>query len=409
MVGATPATSHIRSPSEQVALDAQSARTALSAFFLFGLLMSFPGAILPAWGYHLRDDFTEVGGYFLALAAGLLVSVRVGNFVLGRRTVRDAVVFGCALASVSFLGLALASPPAHFAWRVAGILLIGVSAGLINSGAFQALSGLYARDKAATVNMAGVLFGSGCLAMALIGSSTFYVYTVSSTLILVALIPAFAAGLYRRAAFAAGEAPAVVSWRDVWVEVRSPGAVLFTALLFFQFGNEWTAAAWIPIYLVQTIGTSPESSLAMLAGFWFCLFAGRVIAQVLLSRVGHGKILVGSAAAALFGCLVLWATNNRFGAWTGIAMMGLGFSPIYPLVVERIGHRFPEYHPGFFNGLLSLGTAGGLLAPWMLGLLADVWGIRTVVLFPFIGTILVFVLILLIWLEARLTGSQARR
>ncbi|MEZ5354813.1 MAG: MFS transporter [Bryobacteraceae bacterium] len=408
-MGVSPAWMQARPQSEQATLHASSARTALSAFFLSGLLMSFPGAILPAWGYHLRDDFGEVGAYFLALAAGLVASVRIGAFVLARRPVRDAFTFGSALAAGAFLELAIASPPAHYAWRALGIVLIGAAAGLINIAAFQALTSLYRRDQAATVNMAGVLFGLGCLTTALIGSSTFYVYTVRSTLILVALIPAFAAGLYHRYSFAPPVAYQVQSWRDVWAEVRSPGAVLFSILLFFQFGSEWTVAAWLPIFVVQTIGTSPESALLMLAAFWFFLFAGRVTAQVLLPRVGHGKILLGSAAAALFGCIVLWATNNHFGAWTGSIFMGLGFSSIYPLVVEKIGHRFPDYHPGLFNGLLSIGTAGGLLAPWGLGLLANAWGIRSVILFPFIGTIVVFVLILLIWIETHLTSAASRR
>jgi fucose permease len=390
-------------------LHASSARAALSAFFLSGLLMSFPGAILPGWGYHLRDEFDLVGYYFLALGAGLLASVRAGSMFLSRRTVRDMVGFGCSLAAGAFVELAIASPPAHFLWRLAGVFAIGVSAGLINVAAFQSVSTLYERDQASTVNMAGVLFGSGCLVMALIGSSTFYVYTVSSTLILLALIPAFAAALYRKASFSAPADHHGRSWRDVWAEVRSPGAVLFTMLLFFQFGNEWTIAAWLPIYLVQTIGLSPESALGMLAGFWFFLFAGRVVTQFLLPRIGHGKLLTGSSLGALFGCLLLWATNNRFGAWTGLLLMGFGFATIYPLVVEKIGHRFPDYHPGFFNGLLSLGTAGGLLAPWLVGFVASAWGIRGVIAFPFIGTIMVFVLIVLIWIETSLTAMRTRR
>ena len=39
------------------------------------MLMSFLGAILPAWGYHLKADFKEVGYYFLSLNLGFLLSV----------------------------------------------------------------------------------------------------------------------------------------------------------------------------------------------------------------------------------------------------------------------------------------------------------------------------------------------
>jgi hypothetical protein len=43
----------------------------LAAFLVSGILMSFLGAILPAWGYHLRSGFKEVGAYFLELGSGI--------------------------------------------------------------------------------------------------------------------------------------------------------------------------------------------------------------------------------------------------------------------------------------------------------------------------------------------------
>jgi hypothetical protein len=66
--------------------------------------------------------------------------------------------------------------------------------------------------------------------------------------------------------------------------------------------------------------------------------------------------------------------------------------------------RFPYYHPAFFNGIFSFGLLGGLLAPATAGYLAEAFGIRAVVGLPFVGTAMVSLLILVIWLEARITG-----
>ena len=35
------------------------------------------------------------------------------------------------------------------------------------------------------------------------------------------------------------------------VSFRSPGAVLFALLLFIQFGNEWSIAGWLPLFLIR--------------------------------------------------------------------------------------------------------------------------------------------------------------
>ena len=382
--------------------EAHTTRVALSAFFLSGLLMCLPGAILPAWGYHIRDEFLAVGTFFLATAAGLMLSVAVAPTLRRYRQPSLVIAVGGGLGAAALIALAFAGPPVSWQWRIAGFFLLGLGAGVLNSAAFQSMLAAYERDPASTVNMAGILFGLGSLVTALFLSTTFYVYDVRSTLILAALAPAFAAALYHRHQVPAPPALPDRPLHQVWQDVRSPAAVLFSLLLFFQFGNEWTVAGWISIFLVRRTGISPEHSLFMLAAYWFALIVGRVAAQPLLRRMGHGRLLFWSAGAAVAACVLLMATNNAFGAWTGLLMLGAGFAPIYPLVVEWIGGRFPNYHPGVFNGLFSIAVACGLLSPFLVSLAANYWGIWIVMALPMFGTIIVFLLTLGLWLESRL-------
>src|SRR5205807_10135373 len=111
----------------------------------------------------------------------------------------------------------------------------------------------------------------------------------------------------------------------------------------------------------------------------------------------HARLLTASVLCSMFACIVLIQTDNQFGAISGVLLLGASFAPIYPLVVERIGHRFPYYHPGFYNGLFSFAIAGGLLAPCTLGYFASLWGIWVVMGLPLAGSAMVFLLLLLIW------------
>jgi MFS transporter, FHS family, glucose/mannose:H+ symporter len=368
------------------------------------MLMSFLGAVLPAWGYHLRDNHLEVGWYFLALGGGLVVSYPGSRKLLAHRDIRFSVIASCVAASAGFLVLAIASPPVALGWRLGGVALLGMSAGVLNASGFQAISRIYEHDPVSTVNMAGVLFGMGCLTTTLAVWGAFYVYSAGSLVLLFAIAAAFAAALYRRSILVAPSRtdPPV---GEVVRGLKSPGAVLFTLILFFQFGNEWTLAGWLPVFLVQRVGLSPDRAILLLAVFWLALLLGRVAAQGILAHVRHGRLLVGSAAASLLGCVILGVTNNYFGCWVGTLLAGAGFSTVYPLVVEKIGHRFPDYHPGFYNGLLSFGIGGGLLVPFLVGLGANWWGIGVVMAVPSIGIVMVFVLLSLLWLETRLTGG----
>jgi FHS family glucose/mannose:H+ symporter-like MFS transporter len=391
-------------PVEAHTLDASEGRRSMGAFLISGMLVSFLGAILPAWRYHLRADFREVGYYFLSLNLGFLLSACVTHFLLPRKGVKFVLILASGVACGGFLCLALSSPPVSAIWRLLAVLGIGVSAGLLNAGLFQAISPLYRHDRAATLNVAGAMFGLGCLITALLVAGTYFVYTVPSILILFALLPGFYAVIWAKAKISPYPMMHQLPITQVLRDFRNPGAILFSLVLFFQFGNEWSMAGWLPLFLIRRLGISPADSLLMLALLWAALLVGRIASQVVLKKMNHVLLMLISIVSALLGTIVLASTNNVFGAVMGILFVGTGFASIYPLVVEKIGNRFPYYHPGFYNGIFSLGITGGLLAPWILGYIAQAWGIQAVMIVPMLGTIMVFILVLSILLEAKLSG-----
>jgi|HubBroStandDraft_6_1064221.scaffolds.fasta_scaffold62106_2 fucose permease len=393
----------------QPAVPIHEGRSALTGFVLSGLLLSFLGAILPSWGYHVTTDFRTVGNYFLCVNLGLLLSVRAAQALTARLGIRVVLLAACGFAAAAFLWLACWPPPAPPWWRFIGLLSLGLGAGLLNSAVFLAITPLYEHDRAATVNVSGTLFGLGCLVTALLVAGTYYVYTVPAILILFAVIAGFFALTFSRARFFAVSAPVQLPIRDILRDFTNLGAVLFALLLFFQFGNEWSIAGWLPLFLIRRLGISPASSLLLLALYFAALLIGRIVAQALLKRIRHSALLMSSVVSAMLGSIILTSTTNRFGAVMGVLFVGGGFAAIYPLVVEKISGRFPYYHPGFYNGIFSLAFTGGLLAPWMLGYLADFWGIQAIFIGPLLGTVVVFLLSLLILLEAKLTGSSEVR
>jgi FHS family glucose/mannose:H+ symporter-like MFS transporter len=392
-------------PVEQGSLDSRGSRAALGGFFISGLMLSFLGAILPSWQSQQVYEFSTVALYFIGLIAGIIGSVWAAPPMLARKGIGWTLAAACLGASVAFLYLAFVSPPMSEWYRVGGLALIGFSAGLLHTGIFQAISPMYRHNPAATVNLAGILFGLGCLTVALLVAGIYFVYTAETILAWIAVIPALAGWAYIRTRFAPQPVPHHPSPRAILAELRSPGAVLFSLLLFFQFGNEWAIAGWLPLFLTHRLGISPVTAIEMLALYWFALTIGRIAAQAILPRVRHARLLLISVLGSMFGCLVLIATDNYFGAITGILLLGGSFAPIYPLVVEKIGDRFPYYHPGFYNGIFSFAIAGGLLAPCSLGYFAGFWGVRAVMGLPLAGSIVVFILLLAIWLEARLSAA----
>lgn len=373
---------------------------ALAGFLVSGFLFTLVGALLPAWGYDVATDYALAGRYFLAVAAGVILTHPFIRRLPKSPGTRALLVSGSTASALGLAGLALA-PPMVFE-RIAGLLVIGAAAGLLHAGLFQAILPLYEKAPASTVNLGGIFYGAGSTILVLLVAGVYWAYSVGTILLILTVVPAFFGVLYAR-----GDYPpaGLVSHPTVLKQFRSVSAVLFSLLLFFQFGNEWSIASWLPLFLIHSLGISPQSALKFLAFYFISLTTARVVIYYLLPRVRPWRLLGASAAASLFGCGVLAATDNRFGAGVAIALIGIGFASIYPLLASFIGRRFPYYHPGFFNGIFSFGLAGGMLTPWLLGEIAAHVGIWAIMSVPAMGTCMVVLLLGLVWLQGKVTGE----
>ena len=290
---------------------------------------------------------------------------------------------------------------------MAGLVVIGLSAGILHTAIFHAISPMYRHDPAATINMAGILFGLGCLTVALLVSGTFYAYSAPAIQTWIAVIPGLFGWFYVRTKFTAQPMPvhpplrAILANSQSWRGPVQPVAVLS---IWKRMGDRGMAAD----ISEPALGNQPGDVVGDAGGVLAGAAGRRIVAQWVLPRVSHTKLLVLSVRAAIFGCVIMLSTENRFGAVSGVLLLGAAFAPIYPLLVEKIGQRFPYYHPGFYNGLFSFAIAGGLLAPCTLGYFASLWGVRVVMGLPLAGSAVVFLLLALISLEARLSSATRR-
>lgn len=374
--------------------------TAQAGFLLSGLFCSVPGALLPAWGFDISSDYASAGRYFLALALGLIVSGMAIRGIAGSLGTRKLLLISCIAGFIALIALC-ESPPGSLEGKAA-ISGLGIASGFLHAGVFRALLASWERSTALTINSAGVFFGSGSVITALLAATTFFAWPVGRLLLVMTAIPVAYAVAVARATFPDFEIPGGNLMRK---QYRSVLAMLFALLLFFQFANEWSIAGWLPLFLIHRFSMSPGTALFLLAVYFAAILFGRIAAYYFIPRANHWRVLGISGSLSVFACAVLSVTDNRFGAVLCILLLGVGFAPVYPVLAAWIGRRFPDYHPGFFNGIFSVGLAGGLLAPWLLGEIAGRTGIWVVTTLPALGTFMVMLLLGFIWLHAKMTGE----
>jgi fucose permease len=374
-------------------------------FFLCGSLFGMMGALMVAWRYYLGQDSRLIGLHFLALDAGMLVAHLYARRHVGESSVRWAMISGSLISAVGLAGLSFVLPPAPMGLRLAGLVVTGIGVGVIFSGLFYLVRPFQQSNAAAVVNFNGGLFGLGALFVTLLIGGTYYLYSVQFEMLLLATLPLVFLAVWwrqRRAETASVDAPSKPVARIQ--DLGSIGAVLFSLLLFFQFGNEWSIATWLPLFLVRRLGSDPESAVFVLALYFFALIVGRIGAQFLLRRANHTKLLMVSTLTAIFGYFGLSMTSSVIGAGASVVFIGAGFASIYPLVAEKVGRRYGA-HPGFYDSIFLAAICGAIFQPAVLGFVDYYLGLSFVMLLPSFGTLVVFVLLLLIMLEAKLMGE----
>jgi MFS family permease len=379
------------------------------AFLLIGVLVSVPGTLFGAWGFHLQPPFGTIALLLGAFSLGVLLPLQFVRRLLDRASSRIILTVASALATFALLSLANSGAPNQAAYRYTSFFILGICSGALIAASFRLLQPLYEQSPSGTVSIAAGLMGIGCLCPALIGWACYQLEDFRLALYVEAGMAAAMAWIF----FRMPERPELPwprsGFRQALRELRSPVHILFAAILFFQTAAEFSVAQWTALHLSLRGGLSPGTALLYLAAYFFLLWAGRFVVQGLLSNIPHRRILLFSSALAWLGLLLLSSAENETGAALGLFLSALGYSAVYPLIVEKIGDRFSEYHASLFHGIFGLATMGGVLAPALGGWLAMEFGEVYAMRVPLAASFLVFLLLAAIWVEAKLSATGVLR
>ena len=376
----------------------------VSGFFVCGTLLGLLGVLPVVWRYYIDLDSRLIGLHLLAFYVGMLGSHIGTRRRMQGNTGRVLTAAAAIWAGLALTGLGFALPPAPAAWRMAGLFMLGAAIGTLTSGLFQMVRPFQHSRPAAALVLNGAFIGMGATFVTLLVGKTYSHFTAQTQMFILAAIPLIFVAIWwwRRPPV---EAFDFVPTRARMGDLGSVAAVLFSLLLFFQFGTEWSLAAWLPLFVIRRLGCDPETAILLLSLYFVARIAGNFAVRYLLKRAGHTKILMVSTFTAMLGYFSLTLTKSVSGAAAALIVIGAGFAPIYPLVAEKVGHRF-SLHPSFYETIVLASIGGAIFAPWALGYIDYYLGLSLVMIIPAFGTLAVFILVLLIMLESKLMAEE---
>ncbi|GGQ13587.1 MFS transporter [Streptosporangium pseudovulgare] len=146
--------------------------------------------------------------------------------------------------------------------------------------------------------------------------------------------------------------------------------------------GEGAAADWSSVYLRDSLGSSAGFAAAAYAAFSVMMTAGRLAGDRLTARFGAVALVRGCGALAATGLGAGLLAGNQVIAVLGFACFGAGLSCIIPQVFSAAGRRDPARAGQALARVASLGYAGFLAGPILIGGLAEVIGLPLALAVP---------------------------
>jgi predicted MFS family arabinose efflux permease len=140
---------------------------------------------------------------------------------------------------------------------------------------------------------------------------------------------------------------------------------------------EFSIGVWSVTYLREVGGASSGAAPLLATVFGVMLFSSRLALHPIQRRFGANTIAASFAVVAI-GSAVMVFVPSLAARVVGLALVGFGGGPIYPLAFERLhaqaSHRIDSVGLGAYSALAT--GVGILVGPLILGVLADSVGLR---------------------------------
>jgi fucose permease len=357
--------------------------------YLAFVSLGLPDGLIGVGWPSMRSEFaapTEAVGFLLAAGtAGYLTSSVVAGFTIARLGIGWLLAGSTALASLALTGYALSpglTPTMAFA------LVLGLGSGAIDSGLNAYAAGAFGPRH---MNWLHAFFGLGVAVGPLIMTAVLaaglawrwgYGMVAIAQVVLAGAFVLTVRAWGDRSAPGRGEAQHPASAEPVVpprirATLTMPAVWVGAAAFAVYVSIEVAAGLWAFLLLTEGRGLGATAAGIGVSIYWGGLFAGRVVQGLVAERVGSDRVLRGSLAGMTAGAMLVALPGSAWLAVTGLALVGFGAAPVFPLLTlttaDRVGAAHTDRAIGLQIGAAGLGAA---LVPGGIGLLLDRRGVE---------------------------------
>jgi MFS family permease len=348
------------------------------------MVFSIRSDILDALGsdFHLNKE--QLGLLLSPAFWGFTVSIMLGGALVDFFGMRRLLLLSSAGYFISVLAIIFAPRPSAavspfytdpgFLTLYAGMLILGLSQGLVEGVINPLCATIYANDKTRRFNMlhawwpGGLIIG-GLLAFAVTKVLELDVHPSAAMATLgwkikMSLV-LLAAGTFAVMTLGQSFPPtervaAGVSNRDMIQAIFKPMFLVWFALMWLTASTELGPDQWIGSVITNLTGMQGILVLVYTSGVVFLL---RFFGGGLAHRLSPLRLLTIAAVLACVGLLGLSVAKSMLGLFSAATAFGAGTSYFWPVMLGVTSERFPQTGPA---GLAIMGGTGQLAAAFIL-------------------------------------------
>ena len=341
---------------------------AYAALAWFAFLQAAPGLVI----VHLREELDlsySVGGlHVAAFASGCVVAGLVAART--ERAVGRRPMFWTSAALLAAATVALAAGRTVTV-TVGSVLLMGFAGGLLLVTIQAALADRHGEHR--TIALVEANLAAGVAYVVLIGALSLAAALGAGwrvALLASLVVPVLAWWAGRREAIDAPPPPPAA-------QGRLPGPFwVAAAVLFCATSAEWCIAAWGATFVEDAAGASSDTAVALMAGYFGGVVVGRLVGSGLARRYDPARLMAVALAVSAAGFAVLWPATAIAPALVGLVLLGLGLGNLFPMGVSVAVSLAPDRSALASGRVVTTGSAAVLVAPLVVGALADAASLR---------------------------------
>ncbi len=344
---------------------------------LFGIGLITLGSVAAGLREKFMLNEITAGTLFSIMPFGILTGSLIFGPLCDKYGYKAFLIISCLCMFAGFQGIAYAG---DIGLLKIFIFLFGLAGGAINGATNAVVADISMENKAANLSLLGVSFAIGALGMPFILGTLEGQYSFSVILSSVGFLTLLAAAFFALTNFPPAKQKQGMPFLQGAKLLGDNFILLIGFFLFCQSAYEAVINNWTTTYLIDQLNVPRSNALYALSLYVVGMAVTRLLAGSVFRKAKPETIMYVSFGLLFLGATLLRLNQSFELAVAGLIITGAGLASGFPVMLGFVGERYADLSATAFSVVLVIALIGNILVTYLMGFIAQTYGISNLTL-----------------------------